>query len=396
MNLGIIVVSRWLTHDVNFMKSKKIVLTGGHITPAMALIEVLKKHGWDIYYFGRTKAMEQDKSLALEAEVIPKLGVKFLPLTSGRFRRKITLRNLYSMLKFPIGIVHAILLLIKVKPDVVVSFGGYLLLPAVIAAWVVRIPIIIHEQISVAGLANKLSGLFATKIAVTFPSSKQYYPKEKVVLTGNPIQTGVFKTNKIVKKTYSPNFRNIKTIFVTGGNQGARDLNRLVLKALPELLKKYNVIHQIGSTEAQDPEWEEAQNISLRRPEPIRSELFESEPQSRGPHGRRLVSGSKGIPKQVRNDIMSSYYPVRFIPHEEMGSVYGLADLVVSRSGANTISELGALNKPALVVPLEPSLMDEQLHNAKLLENAGLAIMKHEDELTSDTLINQTDEMFEN
>jgi len=166
--------------------------------------------------------------------------------------------------------------------------------------------------------------------------------------------SSIFKNNRQTKSKYTKNFTNPHTIFVTGGNQGARDLNKLILKSLPKLLKKYNIIHQIGSTEAQLPEWKQAQQITNK-----------------------------------------NYFPIQFIPHQEMGTIYSLSKLVISRSGANTISELGALNKPAITIPLEPSLMDEQLQNAKLFQTSGLGKLLHEKQLSIHTLIKQINNILE-
>lgn len=338
----------------------RIVITGGHLTPALALIEILQKENWDIYFFGRAYAMQRDTKPSLESQLIPQRGIKFIQLNTGRFRRHIDLENIIDTSKIFIGFIHALLLLIKIRPQIVVSFGGYLGLPTIIAAWVLRIPSVIHEQISVAGLANKLSALFATTIAISFPSSQKFYPKNKTVLTGNPVQSGIFKLDQNIAKKYTKNFKHKQTILITAGNQGSKIINQTILKSLPKLLKRYNVIHQIGTVEAQNPEWEEAQRLS-------------------------------------RNVAMQrSYQPLRFIPHQDMGTIYSISNLVICRSGANTISELGALQKPAITVPIPNSLMDEQNQNAQLLKKSGLAEIIHQKDLNPDALINQIETMFKN
>lgn len=344
------------------MKKKKIVITGGHLTPALALIHELKKHDWEIVYFGRKKAMQRDKQVSLESKLIPEMGIQFVSIFTGRFRRHIDLENIISMCKIPVGILHSMYWLMKVKPNVVISFGGYLGLPAVIAAWFLRIPSVIHEQPIVQGLANKLSAPFATRIAVSFPSSAQFYPESKVVLTGNPFQPNLLKVDKKALKKYTKSFKNSKTIYVTTGNQGAKTINKLILDGLPSLLKKYNIVHQIGTTEAQNVEWERAQDMI------------------------------KTLPK----DLVGNYYPARFIDYKEVGAVFSFADLVISRGGANTIYDLGVLRKPSIIIPIEPSLMDEQLRNAELLEKSGLGKLVHQKNLQAATLINEIEKMFNN
>jgi UDP-N-acetylglucosamine--N-acetylmuramyl-(pentapeptide) pyrophosphoryl-undecaprenol N-acetylglucosamine transferase len=337
------------------MNTKRIVLTGGHLTPALALIEIFQKENWDIHYFGRTYAMQGDTQPSLESQLIPQKNIKFYSLNTGRFRRHVDLENIIDIGKIFIGVTHALLLLIKIRPRIVVSFGGYLGLPTVIAAWLLRIPAIIHEQISAAGLANRLSAPFATKIAISFPSSRKYYPQRKTVLTGNPIQSGIFKTDQIIAKKYTKNFQHKHTILITCGNQGSKIINQTILNALPELLKIYNIMHQIGIVEAQNPEWEQAQKIQNR-----------------------------------------SYLPLRFIPHTDMGTIYSSSDLVICRSGANTISELGALQKPAITIPIPNSLMNEQLKNAQLFQKSGLGTLIHQTGIKPKTLIKQINYIFKN
>lgn len=334
-------------------KNSKIVITGGHLTPALALIEILQKKNWDIHYFGRTYAMQHDTKPSLESQLIPSKKIHFYSLNTGRFRRHIDLENIIDTSKIIIGILHALILLKKIKPKIIISFGGYLGLPTVIAGWILKIPTIIHEQISVSGLANKISANFATKIAITFPSSQKYYPKNKTTLTGNPIQPGIFVQNKTIAKKYTKNFKPNPTILITCGNQGSKSINQVILKCLPTLLKKYNIIHQIGPVEAQNEEWDKSQ---------------------------------KNTAKQ--------YKPVRFIPHSDMGTIYSISDLVICRAGANTIFELGALQKPAITIPLPHSLMNEQLKNAQLFQTAGLGTLIKQIELQPENLIKQIDNIF--
>ncbi len=343
------------------MNKPRIVLTGGHLTPALALIEILEKEGWEIIFFGRQNTGEGDKKKSIEAEIIPARGIRFIPITTGKLYRKFSLEAVISLMKIPAGISQCLYWLIEVKPKALVSFGGYLGLPAVIGAWILRIPCLIHEQTMVAGLANRISAKFVNRITVSFPESARHFPLVKTVVIGNPVQPGVFTKEITLEKKLGGKLKHKKTILVMGGNQGAKIINQATIEALFELLEEYNIVHVFGNSSDQNQEWQEAQKLLIKLPEKLKI----------------------------------NYWPMRYIPPEQMGIYYNLADLVVCRSGANTIYELGLLNKPAILIPLEPSLMNEQLHNARLLEKYGLALILRESDLTGESLKMKTDEAFE-
>jgi len=331
---------------------KRIVITGGHLAPAMAVISELKKEGgWQIYYFGRKYSLEGKTVLSVESKIVPSLGIKFIPITTGRLQRQFTRYTILSLAKIPVGFLQSLYHLLKIKPQVICSFGGYVSVPVVIVGFILRIPILTHEQTLVFGLASKINSFFASKIAVSFPESLKYFPKNKVVLTGNPIREEIFSVQHSAFSVQS----GLPIIYVTGGNQGARIINRAVLEILPKLLEKYVVIHQCG-----DLDYEFINHKS----------------------------------STINHQLRKRYFLIPFIGPAEIGWVLNQAGLVVSRAGANIVSELAALGKPVLFIPIPWSYQDEQTKNAKVLVFAGTAEILPQEKLTGKTLLLAISEMM--
>ena len=172
----------------------KIVITGGHLTPSLLVIEELQKRDdWEIFYFGRKYATEGDKSPSLEAKIIPQKGIHFLPLNAGRLQQKFTRYTFIAFLRIPFGFLQAFFYLLKIKPNIVLSFGSYVSVPVVFSAWLLKIPVMVHQQTIVMGKADRINAKYARKIAVSWPESLNNFSKpdcrqikNKVVLTGNP------------------------------------------------------------------------------------------------------------------------------------------------------------------------------------------------------------------
>lgn len=339
---------------------KKIVITGGHLTPALAVIEKLRQRGWEIIFIGRKYAVEGEKTPAIEVQIVPKLGIPFLPLTTGRIQRKFTRWTIPSLLKIPFGFLQAFFYLLCLKPNVVLSFGGYLSVPVVFSAWILRIPIITHEQTTVKGLATKFNSIFAQKIAVSWEKSLREFPKNKVVLTGNPIRKETFKINE--KFWQELNFRkNYPLIFITGGNQGSHTINMAVRKVIPQLVKFTNVFHQCGYL------------------------------QSFGDF-KKLTRVKKSLPTRLRG----AYEVRKYLGPQEMGTLLNKATLVVSRAGANTVCELAALGKPCILIPFPWLYQDEQTKNAQILAEAGIAEILPQEKLFGKKLLNLIQKMLNN
>jgi len=340
---------------------KKIVITGGHLTPALAVIEELeKKKNFQIYFFGRQYASVAEKTKSMEAELLEEKNLTFIPIVAGKVQRHWDRYTFLSYFKIPIGFFHALSYLIKIKPQIILSFGGYVSVPVVLAGWLLRVPIINHEQTASYGLASKFNSLFANKIAISWEVSKKHFPAKKVVLTGNPIRKNVLQFDKEIWQVFDFD-EELPLVFITGGNQGSHLLNRATGKIINQLIKNYNVFHQSGHLEAKsDFEWLEE----------IREEL----------------------PSQLKN----RYHCKKYLDDKEMGTFLNKADLVVSRAGANIVTELAVLGKPALLIPIPWAHGDEQNKNARILVEAGIAEIFSQNQLSPMKLSRTIEKMINN
>ncbi len=329
----------------------RILITGAHFTTAVAVIEELKKYdGVQPVYVGRKTTREGDSASSPESEILPKLGVKFVPIITGRLQRSFTIYTIPSLLKIPFGFIQSVLILLKEKPDVILSFGGYVAVPIVVVGWLFSIPIIIHEQTLVIGLSNKISSFFADKIAVSFNTKNSFNP-EKVILTGNPIRKEILNVRKSlgVKLVHPPG--GLPTILITGGNQGSHVINLAVEESLEKLTKIAYVIHQTGDSRFKD----------FERLEKRTSERYE-------------------VKKWI----------------DDMGEIMKKVDLVVSRAGINTLSELAYLGIPALVIPVPYLYKNEQNENAKYFEKLGSVKILPQNKLNGENLLNNIKSMLKN
>lgn len=329
---------------------------GGHFSPALAVIQSMPED-WDVTVVGRQYAFEGDKALSFEYQTAKKLGIKFRTLATGRLQRKFTRHTLSSLMKVPVGFAQALQILNEEKPDVVLSFGGYVSVPIGFAAHTLGIPIVLHEQIFSAGLSNKLIARFAKKICISWKESAEHLPKAKTVLTGNPLRKYPLSNFK------SPvsNEENLPLIFITGGSGGSHAVNVLVEGCLEKLLQKYCVVHQMG----------DAQEFN---------------------DFARLETLKSGLPDPLRG----RYFPYKFVEPTEMFQFLMWANLVVCRSGINTVTELVYMGKPSLLIPLPYGQHDEQLENAKFVQKIGLGEVLEQEGLTSEELYGKIEEMMGN
>jgi UDP-N-acetylglucosamine--N-acetylmuramyl-(pentapeptide) pyrophosphoryl-undecaprenol N-acetylglucosamine transferase len=337
------------------IKTKKIVITGGHAgSTSYATIEELRKNhqlNWDIYFIGSKNAMEGRSVKTLESEVFPKIGVKYYPITTGRLQRNFTLFTLPSLIKIPIGFLNAFFLIAKIKPDITLSFGGFAAFPVVVLSYILGIPVIIHEQTVEVGRTNKYSKFFAKKIAVSRPESLKYFPKEKIVVTGNPISKEI--ENVLPKKKIG----NPVTIFITGGSRGSTTLNYIVIQNLDYLLGNFKVIHQTGTLD-----FERIKNIRNSLPDKLKRnyEIF---------------------------GVIQPWDWYKFIEK---------ADLIISRSGANIVSEIVATKRPSILIPIPFSYKNEQLNNARYAKNLGIAEIIEQKNLNSGNLMGTINKIANN
>lgn len=340
----------------------RIIITGGHLTPALAVIEELQKgFGKDlqILFIGRKYPLEGDPAISWEYQVITQRGIPFVSLTAGRLQRKFTRYTIPSLLKAPLGFLQALGWLIKFKPDAILSFGGYIALPVVLAGWLSRVPVVTHEQTPVSGLANKIIARFSQKICLSWPQSVKLFPKEKVVLTGNPVRKEIFKVQK--SSQFPVPSSQFPLIYITGGSLGSHVINEAVSEILPQLLEKYDLIHQCGDSQ----KYQDYEKLKIKS-------------------------------AKLKVDLQKRYFLTRFVGPADIGWVLDRADLVVGRAGANTVCEIAALGKPAIFIPIPWSEGREQIKNAQILVDLGMAVILPQEKLNGENLYQIITQMMAN
>ena len=323
--------------------SKKIVLTGGgtagHVTPNIALLPHLKNKGYEISYMGSYDGIE--KKLIADYE-IPYYGI-----STGKLRRYFDPKNFTDPFRVIKGFGEAKKILKEIKPDVVFSKGGFVSVPVVRAAASLKIPCIIHESDMTPGLANKLCIPVAKKICCNFPETLNHLPEGKAVLTGSPIREELSKGNKLAAYEVCGFTANKPVIMVIGGSLGSVAINKAVREALPSLLNDFQVVHICGK--------EKIDNLLLT---------------------------TKG------------YHQFEYLK-AELKDIFAMADLVISRAGANAICEILALKKPNLLIPLPAgSSRGDQILNAASFEAQGYSMVISEDDLTKELLVSKIQELY--
>lgn len=321
---------------------------GGHFTPALSVITALPKD-WEALIVGRKYAFEGDSSESLEYRTAKEGNIPFAAITTGRLQRKLTKHTIPSLIKLPLGFVQAVNILKKYKPDVVLSFGGYISLPVVFAAAFQKIPIVLHEQTLEAGLANKIASRFAKKICVSWESSLAYFPKSKTVVTGNPLKREKGDVSDILH--FSANDKKLPLLFVTGGSGGSHAINLLIEESLEDLLSSLRVVHLTGDA------------------------------QEFGDYSR-LEKKRLALPEELGN----RYVVIKFLSHEKFSGVVAESDIIVSRAGMGTVTEFMYYGKPALFIPLPHSQNNEQMKNALFMQSYGLATVCDQKTLTGKLL----------
>lgn len=324
--------------------SKKIILTGGgtagHVTPNIALIPHLKEAGYEIVYIGSYDGIE--KRLISDFPDIPYYGI-----ATGKFRRYLDVKNLTDPFRVVKGFAEAKKILKKEKPDILFSKGGFVSVPVVRAAASLHIPCIIHESDMTPGLANKLCISSAKKVCCNFPETLKMLPENKAVLTGSPIREELSGGNKIAAFELCNFTASKPVIMVVGGSLGAASVNQIVRKALDKLLEDFQVIH---------------------------------------------ICGKDKVDEQLLN--VNGYKQFEYLK-TELKDVFAMADVIISRAGANAICELLALKKPNLLVPLPASSSrGDQLLNAASFESQGFSMVVQEESLTPDLLVEKVQELY--
>jgi UDP-N-acetylglucosamine--N-acetylmuramyl-(pentapeptide) pyrophosphoryl-undecaprenol N-acetylglucosamine transferase len=319
--------------------------TGGHVLPAVAVIDELRQRQAiaDLLWIGSHTGLERDAAA--------NAGVPFASIETGKLRRYFSWRTATDAARIPIGLVQARRLVRRFQPTVVFSTGGFVSVPTVIGARG-RAPILTHEQTAILGLATRINARFANAVATSYERTARSASEihRRVLVTGNPVRASLSAGDPGRGRTHWQLDEALPLIYVTGGSLGATPLNQRVSALLPDLLDHTLVLHQAGAAPAN----RDAAELERRRA---------SWPEER----------------QRRYRVVEFMGP-------ELADVYAAADLVVSRAGAGTVAELAYLGKPSILIPLPGTGGDEQTHNARLLAEAGGAVLLPQSEATPDRL----------
>lgn len=321
---------------------KKIILTGGgtagHVTPNLALLPRLKEMNFEIRYIGSNTGMER--------QLVSEVGVYYYGISSGKLRRYFDIKNFTDPFRIIKGYFEARKILKDYRPDVIFSKGGFVTVPVVMAAHAYKIPVISHESDMTPGLANKIAMPFVNKICYTFPETAKYLGN-KGVLTGSPLRSELFTGNKITALDMCGFTANKPVLLVTGGSLGSASVNKAVREALPSLLENFQVAHLCGKG--------------------------------------KLDENLLNTPGYVQFEYIK----------EEMKDMLAMADIIISRAGANSICEIQALKKPNILIPLTTGASrGDQLLNAKSFERHGFSAVIQEKDMTTELLVSTVNDVY--
>ena len=314
---------------------KRIILTGGgtagHVTPHMALIPLLREKGWEIHYVGTKDGIER-KLMESYPDVI------YHPISSGKLRRYLDLKNLSDPFKVIKGIGQSVRIVKKVKPNIVFSKGGFVSVPAVIGASLCRVPVVSHESDLTPGLANKLSMPFAKTILTSFEQTAKSIG-EKATYVGSPMRDSLFRGDREKAKALTGLSGEKPVLLMMGGSSGAQALNVCLREALDDLLQSFEIIHLCGKG--------------------------------------GLDEALKGKPGYYQSEYAS----------DELPDLFALTDLMLSRAGSNAIFEILALGIPHLLIPLPAAASrGDQILNAEVFEKAGYSMVLRQEDMTAQSL----------
>ncbi|TCK93123.1 UDP-N-acetylglucosamine-N-acetylmuramylpentapeptide N-acetylglucosamine transferase [Natranaerovirga hydrolytica] len=324
---------------------KRIILTGGgtagHVTPNMSLIPRLEKEGWSIFYIGSYNGIEK--------QLIEDMNIPYYGISSGKLRRYFDVKNFTDPFRVSKGYFEAVKLIKEINPSVIFSKGGFVTVPVIMAGRRKKVPTIIHESDMTPGLANKISMPFASKVCLTFPQTLRYVSNDKGVVTGTPIREELLEGSAIKGRQFAGFHNKLPTLLVIGGSLGSRKINEVVRKTIPNILKQYQIIH---------------------------------------------ICGKGNIDPSLTH--LEGYTQYEYVK-EELSHFLACADVVVSRAGANTISELLALKKPHILIPLSASASrGDQILNAYSFKEQGFSYVINEEHLNKTSLVQGLNDVYNN
>lgn len=330
--------------------------TGGHFYPLIAiaekLIEIADKEkiiDLKLYYMSDGP---YDKRMLFEN------GITYVQIPAGKMRLYFSFRNISDLFKTATGMFFGLISMFFIYPDVVISKGGYAAFPAVFAAKLLRIPVIVHESDSFPGRLNVWTAKFAKKVAISWPEAIEYLPKEKTALTGQPIRKNILHGDKTDAYEFFKLDSSLPVILVVGGSTGAEIINNIMIDVLPEILSRYQVIHQTGEKNIDD-----------------------------------VLGRSKLV--MENNDNIARYVALPYLNNLATRKAAGIADIIISRAGS-AIFEIASWGVPSIIIPITKSNGDHQRKNAYNYARIGACEVIDEANLTPHVLISEIDKLFNN
>lgn len=324
--------------------------TGGHIYPALAVAAQLQKeYQAEILYLGSDDG--------LETELAPQMGFPYAIIKAGKLQRYVSWKTITGVARVPVGMAQAVRIVRKFRPHVVFTSGGYVAVPAGLAARLNGVPFLMHQEDVLPNLSNRLIAPLATRISVAFADSLKYFPRGKTLQLGNPVREAILEARASSPQQARRSLgleEEVPLLLVTGGSQGARHLNQVVCHALPGLLTHYQLL-QIS--------------------------------------GKKLFDETRELAERTMANLTDQekqrYHLVPYMD-AEMPAALQAADLVLCRSGAATLSELAVLSKPSILVPLPPALGGSpQEVNAEMFGRQQAAQVIRDDDLTPEVLLDR-------
>jgi len=332
--------------------------TGGHFYPIIAIAQEIRR-------LATIEKLVEPELLFMSdrpynQQVLFENNVKFIPISAGKLRRDKSplswLKNFLDLFKTLLGSISALFKVFVLYPDVVVGKGGYASFPALLAAKILRIPVIIHESDSHPGRVNLWAGKFATKIALSYPEAAKYFPPDRTAVTGNPLRQEIMTPVKIGAREFLRLEKDPPVIFIVGGSLGAMKINDAILDVLPKLLEKYQVIHQVGKNNF--AEVDKRANFLLKD-----------------------------------NPLANRYRIFDYLNNSALRLTAGVSSLVITRAGS-TLFEIANWGLPAIIIPIPEEISHDQRTNAFTYARSGGAVVIEEKNLTPSIILFEVDRIM--
>lgn len=339
----------------NFMK---ILLTGGgsggHFYPLIAVAESINDIAKEENLVSAKLFFMSDNPY--DTESLIENDITFVPITAGKIRRYASILNFFDLFKTGLGVIKALIAVFRIYPDVIFSKGAYASFPVLVAAKLLRIPVVIHESDSVPGKTNLWASKFAKKVAISYPDTAEYFDQTKVAFTGNPLRRAVLNVAKSGAHEYLGLEKSVPTILIIGGSLGARLINERILDSLPNLVSQYQIVHQTGKANVAEVT-KTADVILSNNPNKSRYRVFD------------------------------------YLNNLPLTMAAGASDLIISRAGS-FIFEIAAWGIPSIVIPITESNGNHQRMNAYAYARSGASIVIEESNLTTNVLSAEIDRVL--